>query len=250
MTDFYGGLTAAIVTLVLLWGAGAHAARPAALGEALREHGVLSSRLLRCAAVALPVAEGALGAAGAGALLAGHQRGLQAVLAAAALLFALYAGYTRHVLALGHGGPCGCSHRDVPLSRWVTRRAAVLACLALTGAILAASGPVELSATELTTLLLAAPACTVLLWVLPAAMHEPTAATVHRPPTATHHHPSTATAHHPTTATAHRPSEATAHHPPTAPAHQLLTPPHQPTAPPAHQTPEGVPTRWTSPPAP
>lgn len=175
MTSFLGGLTASIVTLTLLLGAGSHAARPDALGGALRAHGVLGPRRRRFAAVVLPFAEGALGVAGAAALVAGQVRGLQAVLAVAAGLFGLYAGYTRHVLALGRGGPCGCSRRDVPLSRWVTRRAAALAGLALAGAAFAGAGPVRPAAAELVTLLLAALACTVLLWSLPAALHEPAA---------------------------------------------------------------------------
>lgn len=210
MIGFYGGLTASIVILSLFMGAGSHAARPAALGEALRVHGVLGPRFRRFAAAVLPFAEGALGAVGAAALLTGHQRGLQAVLAAGTALFGLYAGYTRHVLALGRGGPCGCSRQDVPLSRWVTRRAVALAGLALAGAVIAGAGPVRLSAAELITLMLAASACTVLLWSLPAAMHEPTAASVHLP----------------TRATGHQPTETT-----------------------VHRTAEGVSTRWTSPPA-
>ncbi|MGW2563636.1 MauE/DoxX family redox-associated membrane protein [Streptomyces sp. NPDC001514] len=224
---FYGGLTASIVTLSLLVGAVSHAARPAVLSEALRAHGVLGPRFRRFAATVVPCAEGALGAAGAAALLTVHQRGLQAVLAAATVLFGLYAGYTRHVLALGRGGPCGCSRRDVPLSRWVTRRAAALAGLAAAGAVLAGAGTVRVSAAELVTLLLAAPACTALLWSLPAAMHEPAAAAAHQPATATAHQPPAADDHLPTAATAHRPTEAT-----------------------PHRTAEGVSTRWTSPPAP
>ncbi|MGW1019589.1 MauE/DoxX family redox-associated membrane protein [Streptomyces niveus] len=180
MISFYGGLTASIVVLTLFIGVGSHAARPAALDEALRAHGVLGARLRRFAAVVVPFVEGALGVGGAIALLTGHQRGLQAVLAVGTALFGVYAGYTRHVLALGRGGPCGCSHQDVPLGRWVTRRAVALAGLALAGAVLAGAGPVQLSAGELLTLLLAAPACAVLLWSLPAAMHEPARAAVHR----------------------------------------------------------------------
>lgn len=134
MISFYGGLTASIVVLTLFIGVGSHAARPAALDEALRAHDVLGPRLRRFAAAVVPFVEGALGVGGATALLTGHQRGLQAVLAVGTALFGLYAGYTRHVLALGRGGPCGCSHQDVPLSRWVTRRAVALAGLALAGA--------------------------------------------------------------------------------------------------------------------
>ncbi|MGW1542014.1 MauE/DoxX family redox-associated membrane protein [Streptomyces sp. NPDC002309] len=233
MTGFPGGLTASIVTLTLLLGAVAHATRPAALGEALRAHGVLGPRLRRLAAVVLPFAEGALGAAGAAALAAGHVRGLQAVLAAATGLFGLYAGYTRHVLALGRGGPCGCSRRDLPLSRWVTRRAAALAVLASAGAALAGTGPARATTAEQVTIMIAALACTALLWSLPAAMHEPAApgpatTTAQRPATATPTGRPTAgtTVHRPTTTTVHAPTEAT-----------------------VHRTAEGVSTRWTSPPA-
>ncbi|MEU2429182.1 MauE/DoxX family redox-associated membrane protein [Streptomyces sp. NPDC007861] len=243
MTGFLGGLTAAIVTLSLLAGAVSHAARPAALGEALRAHGVLGPRLLRFAAAVLPFAEGVLGTAGAVALPTGHQRGLQAVLTAAACLFGLYAGYTRHALALGRGGPCGCSHEDVPLSRWVTWRAAALAGLALAGAVLAGTGPVRLSAAELVTLILAATACTVLLWSLPAAMHEPAAAAVHRPGRATVPHPTGATVHRPATAAVPHPTDDAVHHPTDDAVHH-------PTDATVHRNAEGVSTRWTSPPAP
>ncbi|MFF2852799.1 MauE/DoxX family redox-associated membrane protein [Streptomyces sp. NPDC058001] len=195
MIGFYGGLTASIVILSLLMGASSHAARPAALGEALRAHGVLGPRFRRFAAAVLPFAEGALGVVGAAALLTGHQRGLQAVLAVGTILFGLYAGYTRHVLALGGGGPCGCSHQDVPLSHWVTRRAVALAGLALAGTVIAGAGPVRLSAAELITLMLAACACTALLWSLPAALREPSAASVHAPTGATVHQPTGTTVH-------------------------------------------------------
>ncbi|MET9594593.1 MauE/DoxX family redox-associated membrane protein [Streptomyces sp. NPDC006516] len=211
MIGFYGGLTASVVILTLLLGAGSHAASPAALGDALWAHGVLGPRLRRSAAVVVPVAEGALGVIGATALLTGHQGVLQAVLAAGAALFGLYAGYTRHVLALGHGGPCGCSGQDLPLSRWVTWRAVALAVLATAGAAVVGAGPVQPHSTvELVTLMLAASACTALLWSLPAAMHEATPAPA-----------------------AHPPARASAHDP----AHTV------------HRTAEGVPTRWTSPPA-
>ncbi|MFJ6435373.1 MauE/DoxX family redox-associated membrane protein [Streptomyces sp. NPDC091416] len=211
MTGFWGGLTASVVVLTLLMGAGSHAVSPAALGDALWAHGVLGPRVRRSAAAVLPVAEGLLGAAGATALLTGHQRGLRTVLVAGAVLFGFYAAYTRHVLALGRGGPCGCSGQDVPLSRWVTRRAVALAVLAISGAAAAGAGPGRFSTAELVTLALAAPACTTLLWYLPAAMHEPTAASVHLS----------------TRATAHQQTKTT-----------------------VHRTAEGVPTRWTSPPAP
>ncbi|MFJ8886782.1 MauE/DoxX family redox-associated membrane protein [Streptomyces sp. NPDC102402] len=211
MTGFYGGLSASVVILTLFLGAGSHAAAPAALGDALWAHGVLGPRLRRFAAVALPVAEGVLGAVGAIALLTGHQWGLRAVLALGAVLFGLYAGYTRHVLTLGRGGPCGCSGRDVPLSRWVTRRAVALAVLATAGAAVAGTGPVGLPTVELITLTLAALACTALLWAIPAAMHEPAAAPVH-PPT--------------------------------------RVPDHQQARTTVHRTAEGVQTPWTSPPAP
>ncbi|MFJ4466940.1 MauE/DoxX family redox-associated membrane protein [Streptomyces sp. NPDC089424] len=284
MTSFWGGLTAMIVTLTLLVGAGSHAAGPGALGEALRVHGVLGARLRRAASVALPLAEGVLGAAGAAALLGGQVRALQAVLAASTALFGLYAGYTRHVLALGRGGPCGCSRRDVPLSRWVTRRAAALACLATAGAVLAGAGPLRVSAAELVTLLLAALACTVLLWTLPAAMHEPAAqgraaTTTHPAAMTAAHRPDRPTAQGPTTPPARRPGTTTAHGPTTTTAPRtvaqrptaatshgldMITPhgtapdaaprtdtgsAHPPAEATVHRTAEGVSTRWTSPPA-
>ena len=60
------------------------------------------------------------------------------------------------------------------MSNWVTRRATALALLALAGALLVGTGAPRLTdPAAWVTVLLAAAACAVLLWSLPAALHQP-----------------------------------------------------------------------------
>lgn len=207
---FYGGLTASLVILTLLMGAGSHAASPAALGDALWAHGVLGPRLRRSAAVGLPVAEGVLGWPARPRSLRGTSGGCRpcslrgppssgstpptrgtSSLSAEGAVRLFRPGCAPEPL----GDPAGRGPRRARDERRRRRR----------------GRPVRLSTAELITLVLAAPACATLLWYLPAAMHEPTTASVHLP----------------TRATAHQQDKTT-----------------------VHRTAEGVPTRWTSPPAP
>ncbi|THA26437.1 methylamine utilization protein MauE [Streptomyces sp. RKND-216] len=178
MTTFLATATAGAALLALLAGCAGHLSRPAGLPDALHAHGVLPAGALRAAAAAVTAAEGLLGLAGATALIAGVRDALALVLAAAALLFTGYAAYTRHVLASGRGGPCGCARSELPLSGWVTVRAAALAALATTGAVLTGlAGAPTLPGTtaETATAALAAAAFALLLWTLPAALHDPEA---------------------------------------------------------------------------
>ena len=176
MATLSTAVAAGVVLLVLLAGCAAHLSRPTALPAALRAHGVLPAPVVPAAAVAVPAAEGLLGLAGAAALLAGSRDGLVLVLAAAAGLFGLYAGYSRHALGRAPAGaPCGCSRTEVPLTGWVAGRALALAALAAAAALLA--GPAAAlppsGAAESTLVLLAAPSCALLLWALPLALHQP-----------------------------------------------------------------------------
>ncbi|MEV6105050.1 MauE/DoxX family redox-associated membrane protein [Streptomyces sp. NPDC051940] len=177
MSGFPGALAAAVVALSLLAGALSHLSRPSALPEALRAHGVLPPRAAGTAALAVPAAEGVLGVACVVAWLGGGRLWPATVLALGSGLFLVYAGYARHVTATGRHGPCGCSRTALPMSRWVTRRAVALAVLAAAAAAQAAGAgppdPRDLGGEALATLLLAAPACALLLWTLPAAMYEP-----------------------------------------------------------------------------
>ena len=174
-----GAVTTAVVFVVLLAGCAAHLSRPTALPDALRAHRTLPDRFVPLVAGAVTLAEGVLGVAGVAAVLANHRGGLTAVLGAAAVLFTCYALYTRHTLASGRGGPCGCSRSDVPLSGWVVGRAWAFALLALAAAVLTASpgslGNTPTGLAETTTAALITLTLATLLWLLPAAMSQPAA---------------------------------------------------------------------------
>lgn len=176
LLGFLGTVATAVVLLVVLAGCAAHVSRPSALPDALRAHRTLPDRAVPLAAGAVTLAEGLLGAAGVAALLSGHRLGLTIVLTAAAALFSCYALYTRHTLASGRGGPCGCSRTEVPLSNWVVGRASAFALLALVAAVsVAGPGSAPKDAAEATTAALTALTFAALLWVLPAAMAQPAA---------------------------------------------------------------------------
>lgn len=172
-----GAVAAAVATLALLAGCVAHLSRPTALPDALRAHRTLPERSVPLAASAVTLAEGVLGVAVVVAFLSQHRLGLTVALGATALLFTSYALYTRHTLANGRGGPCGCSRREVPLSGWVVGRAWTFAALALVAAVLTASAGSLADApsggAETVTAALAALTFATLLWLLPAAMAQP-----------------------------------------------------------------------------
>jgi len=139
---------------------------PRALPAALVAHGVVPRRAAGPLAVAVTAAE-------AGLLVLALVTG-PVVLAAAALLFAVYGGYAWHVTTSGRGGPCGCGGADVPMDHWITGRACVLAVLA---AVASAAGdsvlPLARFDSRLVVVLLAAATIGILLWHLPAAMARP-----------------------------------------------------------------------------
>jgi hypothetical protein len=188
VTTFLAAVAAGTVLLTLLAGCAAHLSRPTALQDALRAHRVLPARAVPTTAVAVTCAEGLLGAGGALALATGARTGLAVVLCAATGLFVCYAAYARHVVATGRGGPCGCSRAELPMTGWITGRAAALAAGAAGAALLTgpAGTPAASSGTEAATAALAAVTFALLLWTLPAAMHDPAAAphTSHPLPTA------------------------------------------------------------------
>jgi hypothetical protein len=176
-----GSVAAGTVLVTLLAAGVGHLARPGVLPAALAAHRVLPAP--GPVAVVVTAAEVGLGGAGVAGLVLGERGAgpglLAAGLAGAALLLALVAGYGWYVLAVGAGGPCGCSHAELPMSGWVVARAAVLAGLA--GLALARRGsvlPLGWPGSQLGTALLAVAAFSVLLWQLPAAMHDPTTAAV------------------------------------------------------------------------
>ena len=186
MTTFLATAISGTVLLALLAGAAGHLSRPAGLPDALHAHGTVPAGAVTVTAVAVTATEGLLGLAGATALFTGARTALALVLTAAALLFAGYTGYTRHVLASGRGGPCGCARSELPLSGWVTVRAAALAAFAATGALLAGlagAPPLPGTVAQTATAALAAVAFALLLWTLPAALHDPEARHASRPAT-------------------------------------------------------------------
>lgn len=177
MTAFLTTAATGTVLLALFAGCAAHLSRPAGLPAALRAHRTLPEGAVRAAAAAVPAVEGLLAAGGAAALFTGRHDALAGVLGAAAVLFGVYALYTRHVLAAGRGGPCGCARTEVPLSGWITLRAAAFAACAATGAALTgpAGAAFPAGAAQQAVALLAAATLTTLLWTLPAAMYDPSA---------------------------------------------------------------------------
>ena len=163
-------VAAYVVLLVLVIAVAERVRTPGALPAALAAHGVVPRRAVRAVAVAVTVAEVVL----AVLLLAGltfASGPSPIVLAGAAGLFASYGGYAWHVTRSGRGGSCGCGGVDVPMGPWVTGRAGALAALA----VVAAAGevlPLTRFDAQLVTVLLAAATVGVLLWHLPAAMHQ------------------------------------------------------------------------------
>lgn len=175
MATFAGGVAALTVLSVLLIALVEHGVRPASLPRALAAQQVLPR------ALAVPVAVGVVAAEAALPLLGGlgMARGADGVallrfsLGAAAVLFAIYALYTRHLVTARDAVPCGCGGEDTPVSRWVVGRALALAGTALVGLVLA-DRVVDLGGAERFAVALAAGLTfALLLWHLPAAMEDP-----------------------------------------------------------------------------
>lgn len=168
--ELLGGAGATAVVAVLLAACAGHLARPGTLTGALAAHRVLPAP--RTVAALVVLAEGGLGVAGAIGLVRGD-RPVAALLGGATLL-ALLGGYGAYVLETGRGGPCGCSLSDLPMSGWTVARAFLLAGLALAGGTLADPvAPLGRPGAQQAVLLLAAATLGLLIWQLPAALHDP-----------------------------------------------------------------------------
>jgi hypothetical protein len=152
----------------------AHARRPLGLIRALREQRVWPHPLHVPLAAGVVVCELGIGLAGLTASLAGASDGtLRGLLLAAASLYAVYAAYGAFLLSRHSTAPCGCSPGDDPVNVWVALRAAALgaaAALAFSAPerTLSHSAPLD----ELALAGLATAAFAVVLWALPAAMHD------------------------------------------------------------------------------
>jgi hypothetical protein len=175
MAEMLTGLCAGTVALVLLAAFAGHLRSPRTLPAALAAHRVVPGPLRWPVAITAVVLEGALGAATGYALLAGRPHSLTLAAGGAAVLLAVYAGYTLYVLRTRPDVPCGCATGpggDAPLSGWVAGRAAALA----SAAVAAASGatPATVSGGSHTAItILSSVVFAVLLSLLPQAMFDP-----------------------------------------------------------------------------
>jgi hypothetical protein len=118
-------------------------------------------------------AEVALGVAAATLLLREPSPWLRAVLVAVSGLYLLYGAYGLWLLRRRPAAPCACSAVEHPTNAWVPIRAFSLAGLTLAGAALA--GEVVRPGPDLAflTVLLMSTGLGELIWMLPAAMHDP-----------------------------------------------------------------------------
>lgn len=167
-------VAAYVVAAILVTAVAERVRAPGALPAALAAHRVLPAAAIRVTALAVTVAEAALGVAMIAGLVFGPA---PLVPAAAALLFAGYGAYSWHVTRAGRGGPCGCGGTEVPMGPWVTVRALVLAALAAGTAVAADTVipliPLSHVDERLVIVLLAAGTFATLLWHLPAATRSP-----------------------------------------------------------------------------
>jgi hypothetical protein len=176
VASLLAGVAACTVLLTMVLACAEHLAEPAALSRALTAHGVVRAPVAVAGVVI--AAEGLLGVVGIAGLWQAGGRTLIGVLLGCFALLTLYAGYGLQIRSLGRSGPCGCSRLELPMTGWVVARAAILAGLALLASVRAAAiVPLPRPGLELAVVLAAAITFTLLLWHLPAAMHEPVGGT-------------------------------------------------------------------------
>ncbi|MEV4256922.1 MauE/DoxX family redox-associated membrane protein [Spirillospora sp. NPDC049652] len=172
-------LTGAVaVPVVLLLSLAGHL-RGRSLGAALRAQAALPARLaVAVASLAVTAEGGVLGLLLAGLVLR-RTALVHGALAAATVLFAVYAAYAAYVIRTRSGRvPCGCGgDLSIPMSVWVVARATGLAVLALGGAV---ASPPELGGGTVPGVVAGA-ALGVLLWILPGAMNVPETAVAETP---------------------------------------------------------------------
>jgi hypothetical protein len=172
-------LTATIAAYVCLgtlaWSGLHHARHPRLLLRVLERQGWRRGLrwLLGMSVIGLELAIGAAGFIVA--VLGGADDAVPLALSAAAILYAGYALYGAVLTRRGDAVPCGCSSAaGYPVNVWVVARALVLSV----GSIFAASAGQQilplwpLNAT-VTLAVLASGALGLILWELPAALHDP-----------------------------------------------------------------------------
>jgi hypothetical protein len=171
-------LTATIAAYVCLgtlaWSGLHHARHPQGLLRVLERQGWRRGMrwLLGMSVIGLELT---IGAAGFAAVLGGADDAVLLALSAAAMLYAVYALYGVVLTRRGDAVPCGCSSAaGYPVNVWVVARALVLsvgsAFAAIAGQQILPLWP--LNAT-VTLAVLASSALGLILWELPAALHDP-----------------------------------------------------------------------------
>jgi len=171
-------LTATIAAYVCLgtlaWSGLHHARHPQGLLRVLERQGRRRGMrwLLGMSVIGLELT---IGAAGFAAVLGGADDAVLLALSAAAMLYAVYALYGAVLTRRGDAVPCGCSSAaGYPVNVWVVARALVLsvgsAFAAIAGQQILPLWP--LNAT-VTLAVLASSALGLILWELPAALHDP-----------------------------------------------------------------------------
>jgi hypothetical protein len=172
-------LTATIAAYVCLgtlaWSGLHHARHPQVLLRVLGRQGWRGGMrwLLSGSVIGLELAIGAAGFAAAA--LGGADDAILLALSAAVVLYAIYAVYGAVLTRRGDAVPCGCSSAaGYPVNVWVVARALVLsvgsAFAAIAGQQVLPLWP--LNAT-VTLAVLASGALGLILWELPAALHDP-----------------------------------------------------------------------------
>jgi hypothetical protein len=152
----------------------AHAGSPGTFRRLVARQAVWPSALVTPVAVAVLVAELAVGVAGIVATLTHEGTAARAAtLRAAALLYLAMALYGAFLRARRPGAPCACSQRDHPADGWVPVRALVLAA----GCGYAAGNAEQVlgwsSTAEFLVAVLASACFLVLAWSAPDALHHP-----------------------------------------------------------------------------
>jgi hypothetical protein len=172
-------LTATIAAYVCLgtlaWSGLHHARHPQLLLRVLERQGWRRGTrwLLGMSVIGMELTIGAAGFVAA--VLGGADDAVLPALSAAAILYAVYALYGAVLTRRGDAVPCGCSSAaGYPVNVWVVARALVLSV----GSAFAASAGQQilplwpLNAT-VTLAVLASGALGLILWELPAALHDP-----------------------------------------------------------------------------
>ncbi|MGA8047968.1 MAG: MauE/DoxX family redox-associated membrane protein [Dermatophilaceae bacterium] len=161
----------AVVAVTLVVAGAAHLRAPRELRAALDSHAVLARSVRGPVSVGLPLVEVALGVGVLLALATGAAATVLVGLLAAALLTAMTV-YV-HVAAgrsAGRAVPCGCGVGEAPLGLWVTVRSALLAGLALVGALTVGAAPtLARPGSELVIMAAAVVALSISLAALPGA---------------------------------------------------------------------------------